>query len=250
MTAFGGDDDLDGERRRNERYPVALHVDYDDADDLIGDYTENLSNGGTCVASGRMLAVGAAVRLTLSFPGLVRPLVLDGVVRWCNPQESLLGIQFVDSHHEQLAILVARIRDGDTALLKRTLRLLVVEDNRNIADLLREGLGFKSGFGPSLAVDCRLASDGREALELVRKHRFDALIVDVYLPVVDGATLIKTIRNELALSSLPILAVSCGGEDAERVAMRAGANTFIDKPMRLRSLLDKIRELVPIEPRG
>ena len=50
----------DADRRGEERYAVALRVDYDDADDLIADYTENLSSGGACVASTRDVEIGMA----------------------------------------------------------------------------------------------------------------------------------------------------------------------------------------------
>jgi uncharacterized protein (TIGR02266 family) len=235
------------DRRRDERFPVSLRVDYEDAADLLADYTENLSNGGTCVASSRQLEAGTAVRLTLSFPGLIEPIVLDGIVRWSRAGDApLIGIEFADGPtRAQLSALVERIRNGDPALVKRALRVLVVEDNPHVASLLVQGLGSRSG--PSMTIDCRQAADGREALQLLKSHRFDAMIVDVYLPVLDGVTLIGMIRRELHQTELPILAVSAGGDSAQRAAMSAGANIFIDKPMRLRFVLDTIRTLVHLD---
>ena len=72
----------------------------------------------------------------------------------------------------------------------------------------------------------------------------DALIVDVYLPVIDGAKVIATARGELGLVSLPIIAVSAGGDTARRSALDAGANIFLDKPMRLRQVIDTIQKLL------
>jgi uncharacterized protein (TIGR02266 family) len=234
----------DADRRGDERYAVALRVDYDDADDLIADYTENLSSGGACVASSREVEVGTEVRLALSFPGLVSPIRVDGVVRWC--RDDMLGIEFVEDARVKLDGLVARIQSRDPDLVKRTLRVLVVEDNVHIAELLRHGLGDGTKT-PKIAFDCRLAGDGRAALELLREQRFDVLIVDVYLPVLDGVGVISAVRNKLELRDLPIIAVSGGGDAARRDAMTAGANLFIDKPMRLKSLLERMREIMKLD---
>ena len=90
----------------------------------------------------------------------------------------------------------------------------------------------------------RSAEDGRQAIELLRREQFDALIIDVYLPVLDGPKVIAQARHELGLTDLPIIAVSAGGDSARRSALEAGANIFLDKPMRLRQVIDTIQRLV------
>ena len=64
----------EGDKRRDERNPVSLVVDYEGADDLVADYTENLSTGGIFVSTSRVLEIGSEVRLVLSFPGLLEPI--------------------------------------------------------------------------------------------------------------------------------------------------------------------------------
>src|SRR5262245_18517570 len=105
------DGDPPDDRRRHERSPIVLRVSYDDATDLLADYTENLSTGGTCVASNRELAEGTEVELALSFPGLIEPIPVAGVVRWTRTgDEPMIGIEFVDGPgSEQLATLMERI---------------------------------------------------------------------------------------------------------------------------------------------
>ncbi|HTR51414.1 MAG TPA: response regulator [Kofleriaceae bacterium] len=246
MAGERGSDGHD-ERRSDERVSVALRVDYHDADDLLADYTENLSTGGACVASARLLPEGTEVRLALSFPALIEPIRVDGIVRWARTSpEPMLGIEFPDpSAREQLAEVIARVREKDPKVVKRTLRVLVVEDNPHVAELLRHAFGDTRSLGPNLAVDCQLASDGRAALALLREQKFDAIIVDVYLPVLDGASLITIVRKELR-ERLPIIAVSAGGESAHRMAMEAGADIFIDKPMRLRSVMETMRSVMKL----
>ena len=73
---------------------------------------------------------------------------------------------------------------------------------------------------------------------------FDALIIDVYLPVVDGPKVILTARSELGLVDLPIIAVSAGGDQARDAALAAGANIFLEKPMRLRRVIETMQRLL------
>src|SRR5215470_14135990 len=88
----------DQEKRRDPREPVTLLVEYEGADDLLGDYTENLSSGGTFVATNRELPIGTEVQLVLGFPGLLEPIAISGTVRWTRDDEggSGAGIEFSD----------------------------------------------------------------------------------------------------------------------------------------------------------
>ena len=72
------------------------------------------------------------------------------------------------------------------------------------------------------------------------------MIVDIYLPLIDGAQVIAKVRTELGLGDLPVIAVSAGGEHAHAAAMAAGANIFLDKPMRLRQVIETMRSLMKL----
>src|SRR3954464_14522853 len=76
------DEGRDADKRRDTREPVTLFVEYEGADDLVGDFTENLSSGGTFVATHRDLPIQTRVQLVLSFPGLLEPISIEGTVRW------------------------------------------------------------------------------------------------------------------------------------------------------------------------
>ena len=239
------------EKRRDAREPVTLFVEYEGADDLVGDFTENLSSGGTFVATNRELPVGTRVHLVLSFPGLLEPISIEGIVRWTRKDgedgDGGAGLEFVEGpSRDQLAAMVERIRSRDPRTMSRAFRVLVVEDNRHVATLLQEGLRGSSrrDFGGSVSFVFRNAEDGRAAVELLRSEPFDALIIDVYLPILDGPKVIQQARAELGLEVLPIIAVSGGGEPARRLAIDAGANIFLDKPMRLRQVRETMRALI------
>jgi uncharacterized protein (TIGR02266 family) len=240
------------DRRRTEREPIVLVVDYDGADDLVGDYAENLSSGGTFVRSERALEPGTAVQLVLSFPGLVQPIRLDGAVRWVRGPthdggDPGLGIDFVrldGEAREQLEAVIAAIARRDPDYVARLVRVLVVEDNPHMIRLIRDGLSGSAGeFGDRVAFEFHVSSDGREALALCRAKHFDAAIIDIYLPVLDGASVIRELRTDPCLRGLPIIAVSAGGAVAQKAALAAGADLFLGKPMRLRQVVDSMRAL-------
>jgi uncharacterized protein (TIGR02266 family) len=240
------------EKRRDSREAVTLFVEYEGADDLVGDFTENLSTGGTFVATSRSLPIGTSIHLVLSFPGLLEPISIDGTVRWTRADASAegeagAGIEFADGPgRAALADVIDRISRRDPKTVSRTFRVLVVEDNRHVAKLIQEGLqgSMRRDFGGGISFVFKGAEDGRAAVALLKSEAFDALIIDVYLPIVDGAKVISTARGELALTNLPIIAVSAGGDAARRSALDAGANIFLDKPMRLRQVIETIQKLI------
>jgi len=237
-------------KRRFTRALVTLRVEYDGADDLVGDYTDNLSHGGTFVATSRLFAPGTAIRLMLSFPGLVEPIAIDGVVRWARSEdEPGVGIEFINGHdRDRLDEVIDRVRRRDPHTVSRTLKVLVVEDNAHVAELIRSGLrgSSKRGFEDAMEFDFRIAENGRAAVELLRVEHFDLAIIDVYLPFLDGGQVIASARGELGLRELPIIAVSAGGESARRHAMHSGADMFLEKPMRLRQVIDTMRVLMKL----
>jgi uncharacterized protein (TIGR02266 family) len=236
------------EKRKHHRTGVTLLVEYDAAEELLTDYTDNLSTGGTFVATSREMEVGAAVRLALSFPGLLEPVGIDGVVRWIRGgEEPGVGIEFLEGEgRDKLAEVIERIRTRDPKTVSRLVRVLVVEDNPHVASFLGDGLTGSSRRSVDVSFVVRTAVNGREALDLLRSEAFDAVIIDVYLPVIDGAHVIEKVRNSLGLKHLPIIAVSAGGPGAREAALSAGADIFLDKPMRLRQIVDTMRELMKL----
>lgn len=235
-----------------ESQGVHLSVEYESADDLLGDFTENLSSGGTFVATERELPTGVPVQLALTFPGLVKPITIDGTVRWTRRDSpdgvAGAGIEFDSEDRARLASQIDRIRARDPELVSRLFRVLLVEDNRHVAALIQDGLraAVRREFSGGIAFAFRSVEDGHSAVELLQREAFDALIVDVYLPILDGPRVIAQARSELGLSELSIIAISAGGDPARQAALRAGANIFLDKPMRLVQVTDVIKRLLRI----
>lgn len=244
---MGGND----ERRRALREPLTLKVAYQDATELVADYTENISAGGIFVLTERQLPNGAEVRLVLSFPGLIKPLPIRGTVRWTRsdpPEERGVGVEFDLAEPgpiERLGELIQRIAGGDPELVRRHLRVLVVDYNPHAAALIRDGLngGARRDLGGAV-FDCTTVNNGRDAFAALRAQPFDVLIVDMHLPVLDGAHFIMQLRSEEQLRHLPIVAVAAGGPDVRIAALAAGADFFLAKPMRLVDIIETMRRLL------
>ena len=96
-------------------------------------------------------------------------------------------------------------------------------------------------------MDVATVEDGRAALIALESGDFNLLIVDVYLPVMGGVSLIETLRKNEKTRDIPIVAVSAGGEVAREDALRAGADFFLDKPMRLADIVETVRRLTGLK---
>ncbi len=116
------------------------------------------------------------------------------------------------------------------------MRLLVVEDEKRIADFLGRGLE-SAGY----AVD--LAPDGRTALDMIHTTEYDLIILDLGLPDIDGLTVLQKIRNRK--SSPPVLILSARGAVDDRVkGLEQGADDYLVKPFAFVELLARVRALM------
>jgi len=237
--------------RKHPRSEILLKVEYPGYEDFLHDYTENISKGGTFVFSEREWKVGDRLRLTLSFPGLLKPIQLRGEVAWVRKEPDRgIGVRFLfDENPEsekRLTDLVRAIEKGESGTLAKRIRILVVEDNQFIQKLLRDGLDSlaRKRMSDTVTLIFREASNGFEGLELLLKEPVDLLVCDLYLPVLDGFELIRRTRQNYPKGSLPILAFSAGGPEAGRRALSLGADIFLDKPLRLTKVFETIMDLL------
>jgi DNA-binding response OmpR family regulator len=114
-------------------------------------------------------------------------------------------------------------------------RILIVEDNSLIAELVETRLRIE-GMNPTKC------SGGREALELVGTQTFDAVILDIMMPDVDGYQVLRHIRSLPATASLPVIFLTAKStpDDIEK-GLAMGANSYIAKPFSGLDLVRKIR---------
>lgn len=107
--------------------------------------------------------------------------------------------------------------------------VLVVDDSAMNRDLVERALKAEGAFST-------LAADGQQAVQILGSgaRTFDAVLMDVQMPVMDGLTATRWIRRELGLTELPIIAFTAGVRDDQQAAARAaGANDVLAKPMDL-----------------
>ena len=93
--------------------------------------------------------------------------------------------------------------------------------------------------------DVATASDGQEALEMIRADRPDLVLTDLMMPVMDGAALTATIKADPGLKDIPVMVLTALKEQRERDhLMSLGANAFAAKPYNSGELIEKIRNLI------
>ena len=116
------------------------------------------------------------------------------------------------------------------------MRVLVVEDEASLAKQLIAALGH-AGY----AVDH--AADGEHADLLGNDEQYDAVVLDLGLPIVDGLTLLRRWRE--AGRSMPVLVLTARGSWHEKVVgIDSGADDYMSKPFRMEELLARLRGLI------
>ena len=123
----------------------------------------------------------------------------------------------------------ARVRAGDDALqpveVLRGARVLLVEDNVINQEVAAE-------FLHALGLEVELADNGATAIQMARQHRYDVVLMDMQMPVLDGLDATREIRKLPGLDRLPILAMTANAMAGDRArCLAAGMNDHIAKPI-------------------
>ena len=115
------------------------------------------------------------------------------------------------------------------------IKILIVEDDSNIADLLRLYLE-KEGY------EISIASDGGKGVESFRRVQPDLVLLDIMLPVLDGWGVCRAIRAE---SKTPVIMLTAKGETEDKVsALKQGADDYVTKPFEMPELLARIEAVL------
>ncbi len=121
--------------------------------------------------------------------------------------------------------------------------VLVIDDDAVMRMLLKMGL-------PTHGYDCLTADNGKAAQTLLQTHRPDLILVDLMMPVMDGLTFIRWLR-QTARDATPVLVFSnVSTPKITQEALESGANSFACKPLHLNELLEIMSQLVPDESTG
>jgi uncharacterized protein (TIGR02266 family) len=242
----------DREKRRDPRVPLVLRVEYPGEPDALRDATENLSAGGLFIRTERTLADGERVPLVVSFPGLLDPIEVEVEVvrrRAASPAAPAgLAVKIpadrVDDRHK-LARLAETARAGGGGA-RRAYRILVVEDNAHVREMYEYALR-KLGGGKGAAATVEYATNGHDALQrLGEPPRVDLVMTDLYMPVLDGFTLVERMRADPSHHGTPILVISAGAADARTHALELGVDVYLQKPVQFSDIITTVRTLLRI----
>ena len=113
--------------------------------------------------------------------------------------------------------------------------VLLAEDEARLRGIVRD-------YFAAHGLACHLAADGAEALELLRRHDYDAVLLDVLMPELDGFAVCRALRER---SRTPVLFLTALGEEGDILwGYGLGADDYVTKPFSLAVLLAKTRALI------
>ena len=111
-------------------------------------------------------------------------------------------------------------------------KILVVDDERPIADIIKYNLE-KEGY------KVFIAEDGQQAIDSTYEHKPDLIILDIMLPVMDGITVCKNLRENI---NTPIIMLTAKEEEVDKVlGLELGADDYMTKPFSFRELLARVK---------
>jgi CheY-like chemotaxis protein len=116
--------------------------------------------------------------------------------------------------------------------------ILIVDDDQNILALIRTILTQKN-YTVSTALN------GEEAISLLKRERFDAIITDAMMPLMDGNALARKVKDDPSLKDIPIIMITASKEaDMVKKSFTSGCVLFLPKPFTASSLLSLIQLVI------
>ncbi len=144
-----------------------------------------------------------------------------------------------DSVEFLLSPKISEVLESPIETHEHNSELLIVEDNQEIREFLREVL--------SPLYTIHEAADGRQGLEIAEKILPDLIISDVMMPEMDGITLCNKIKSNEKINHIPIILLTANSSIDHRVeGLRSGADSYIPKPFNLEHLKIRIEKLLEI----
>lgn len=120
-------------------------------------------------------------------------------------------------------------------------KVLVVEDSPTMRQLIVFALKRIRGF------QIVEANDGVDGLKKLSAQKFDLILTDINMPIMDGLKLVSMVRNDPNYKDTPIIVITTEGatEDRER-ALALGANEYITKPIQTIQILETVKKLMNV----
>lgn len=116
--------------------------------------------------------------------------------------------------------------------------ILAVDDEQDLLDLIDYNLQ-KAGF------EVLQAKDGKQGVELARKHHPDLVLLDVMMPKMDGLEAVEVLRGDEKLNQIPVIFLTArGDEKTEVTGLDKGADDYITKPISFSTLISHIKAVL------
>lgn len=116
------------------------------------------------------------------------------------------------------------------------MRILIVEDEKKVASFIKKGLE-EEYFAADIALD------GKEGMKMATTEEYDAIIMDIMLPFIDGISLLKEIRKREIVTPVLMLTVKDSLKDKVE-GLDAGADDYLTKPFAFEELIARVRALL------
>lgn len=116
------------------------------------------------------------------------------------------------------------------------MRILLVEDNERLSEAIKESL-YKAGF------EVDVVAEGEEALSVVRHQPYDALILDLGLPDIDGMKVLESLRDQK--NTVPVLVLTARDALSDKISgLNSGADDYMVKPFEVDELIARLKALL------
>jgi DNA-binding response OmpR family regulator len=121
-------------------------------------------------------------------------------------------------------------------------KLLIVDDDQDLVDLMRDGFERDGRF------EIRTANNGFDAGMQVKEFRPDLVVLDVMLPDINGREVCQRVRSDRTMDTVKILCIS-GMVEADKIAdlRSSGANDFMQKPFTIDQLIERVCDQLEID---
>ncbi|HEX6796633.1 MAG TPA: response regulator [Ktedonobacterales bacterium] len=123
----------------------------------------------------------------------------------------------------------------------RAYTVLIVDDNRDLLDLITESLTLLGGY------TVITAENGADGLERAFSVHPDCMVIDIKMPDLDGYQLIRALRGDPASAAIPLVILSALVQEKDRLAgMLVGADQYLTKPIKPPELVAAIQEAIQL----
>jgi CheY-like chemotaxis protein len=124
-------------------------------------------------------------------------------------------------------------------------KVLVADDNTTNRDLLGDVLERFRPYG----LEVLMASNGKEALEIVERDRPDLVLLDIMMPEVSGYEVCQKIKTTPELAQVYVIMVSAKTQQEDRrQAVHAGADEYVTKPYDIRLIRERVQAILDLKP--